>query len=197
MAEDRRIEERTVPWLRRVGAVAALLVATILIVGVIGLVVAAPGLGLRNWLVVFFQQSSGLGRLPGAPLRILNPLDLAILVAVGIAYLGLWPGPVRPHPVWMAVATALAFAGIVVLLVNGQAGRSAVMAAGIVVAILFAVGRAWLVAALGIVANGALLAADFAIAGVVQPATAVLVAVGYVLLVAWFAVLGARMLRRR
>lgn len=197
MAGNRRIEERTVPALRRVGADAAFVAAALLVVGAFGLVVRAPGLGLRNWLVVFFQLSSGVGQLPDDPLRLLNPLDIAILVAVGIAYLGLWPGPVRPHPLWMVVATALPFAGIVVFLVSGQAGRSAVMAGGIVVAILFAVGRAWLLAALGIVANGALLAADFAIRDVVQPPVAVLIAVGYLLLVAWFAVLGARMLRRR
>ncbi|WP_448810341.1 hypothetical protein [Agromyces bauzanensis] len=197
MAGDRRIGERTVPVLRRVGAVAAFAAAALLVVGAFGLIVPAPGLGLRNWLVVFLQLSSGVGQLPDDALRLLNPLDLAILVTVGLAYLGLWPGPVQPHRFWTVVASALPFAGIVVLLVSGQAGRSAVMAAGIVVAILFALGRAWLLAALGIVANGALLMADFAIGSVVQPPIAVLVAVGYVLLVAWFAVLGARMLRRR
>jgi len=138
-----------VPALRPVGSAAAFLVAAMLVIGALGLVVRAPGLGLRNWLVVLFQLNSGVGQLPDDALRLLNPLDLVILVAVGIAYLGLWPGPVRPHRFWMVVATVLPFAGIVVLLVTGESGRSAVMNAGIVVAVLLAVGREWLLAGLG------------------------------------------------
>lgn len=199
MAGDRRTEERTASGavLRRVGAVAAFLAAVLLVVGAIGLVVSAPGLGLRNWLVVLFQINGGLGSLPEDALRLLNPIDIAILAAVGVAYLGLWPGPVRPHRFWMVVAAALPFAGIVVLLISGQSGRSAVMNAGIVVAILFAVGRAWLLAGLGIAANGALLVGDFVAGDAAQPPIAVLFGAGYVLLVAWFVALGARMLRRR
>jgi len=183
--------------LRRVGGIAALLVAAILVVGALGLVVPAPGLGLRNWLIVLIQFNSGLGPLPADALSLSNPIDIAVLAAVGVAYLGLWPGPARPHRFWMVVAVAMPFAGIVVLLVTGEAGRSAVMGAGVVVALLLAVGRAWLLAGLGIVANGMLLIGDFATGDSPVPFIAVLLAVGYVLLIAWFVLLGARLLRRQ
>ena len=48
-----------------------------------------PGLGLRNWLVVLFELNAGTGGLPVDPLRVLNPIDFAVLALVGIMFLGL------------------------------------------------------------------------------------------------------------
>ena len=181
--------------LSRLGAVAAVAAAVVLLAGLAGLVVSSPDLGLRNWLVVLFQINSGIGRFPAEPLRVLNPVDVAALVLVGLAFLGLWPGPNAAHRVWMGVAVALPLAGIAVLLVTGQAGRSSVMASGLVVAILMLMGRGTRrLGVAGILANALLLAGDFATGDSPVPVVAVLVATGYLLLVAWFLLIAARLL---
>jgi len=155
--------------LLRLGGAAAVAAAVVLLAGLAGLAVSSPGLGLRNWLVVLFQLNSGIGHLPPEPLRVLNPVDVAALVLVGLAFLGLWPGPNAAHRVWMGIAVALPLAGIAVLFVTGQSGRSSVMGAGLVVAVLMLIGRG------------------------MRP-VAVLVAVGYVLLITWFLLIAAQLL---
>lgn len=178
------------------GGVSALLAAVMLIAGSVGFLAQAPGLGLRNWLVVLFQINSGLGRLPADAFSLLNPVDLVVLTAVGVAYLGLWPGPARPHQVWMVIAVAMPFAGILVLVLTGEWGRSGVMGAGIIVAVLMAVDRVWVLAGIGLAANGVLLVADFATGEAARPFVAALAAAGYLLLIAWFILVGAMLLRR-
>ena len=74
--------------LSRLGGVSAILAAAVLLASPLSFFVALPGLGLRNWLVVLFALNAGTGGLPADPLRILNPLDFAVLVLVGIAFLG-------------------------------------------------------------------------------------------------------------
>jgi hypothetical protein len=111
-------------------------VALLMLLGVVGLALSWPRLGLRNWLVVLFQVNSGVGSIPSEPLHIVNWLDVAILVLVAIALVGFWPGPGRPHRVWMAIAVALPVLGIPLLLVTQQAGRSGVLGGGIVNAVL-------------------------------------------------------------
>ena len=78
----------------------------LLLASLLSFFVALPGLGLRNWLVVLFALNAGTGGLPADPLRVLNPLDFAVLVLVGVAFLGLRPalgknrtaGSGRPSP---------------------------------------------------------------------------------------------------
>lgn len=182
--------------LSRVGGAASILAALLLTIGLVGLAVSPPGLGIRNWLVVLLQINAGLGGLPADPLRVLNPLDVAALILVGVAFLGLWPGPGRPHRLWMAIAVALPFLGIAVLLVTHQAGRSGVMGGGIVVAILMFSSRGSKpLACLGLASNVFLLVGDFATGGFRAPVVAGLVGVGYLLLGAWFVLIGLRLLR--
>lgn len=181
--------------LSTLGGAAAVAAAVVLLAGLVGFMVSSPGLGLRNWLVVLFQINSGIGYLPAEPLRVLNPIDVAALVLVGLAFLGLWPGPNAAHRVWMGIAVALPLVGIAVLFVTGQAGRSSVMGAGLVVAVLMAMGRdTRRIAVAGVLANALLLAGDFATGDSPAPIVAVLVAAGYVLLVTWFLLIGARLL---
>ena len=117
--------------LSRLGGVSAILAAAVLLASPLSFFVALPGLGLRNWLVVLFALNAGTGGLPADPLRILNPLDFAVLVLVGIAFLGLRPalGKNENSRIWTAVAAALPFIGIAILLVTKLAGRSSVMGA--------------------------------------------------------------------
>jgi len=180
----------------RLGGVSAMLVTAVLLASLLSFFVALPGLGLRNWLVVLLELNAGTGGLPVDPLRVLNPLDFAVLVLVGITFLGLQPALRRVSRVWMAIAVAMPFAGIALFAITRLAGRSTVMGAGLVIALLMLRGTGFSrpLAYTGILANAFLLVADFATGTSLAPLAAALVGVGYVLLVAWFLLIGARLL---
>ena len=180
----------------RLGGVSAMFVAAVLLASLLSFVVALPGLGLRNWLVVLFELNAGTGGLPVDPLRALNPLDFAVLVLVGITFLGLQPALRRVNKVWMTIAVAMPFAGIALLAITRLAGRSTVMGAGLVIAFLMLRGTGFSrpLACTGILANAFLLVADLATGTSPAPLVAAFVGVGYVLLVAWFLLIGARLL---
>jgi len=180
----------------RLGGVCAMLVAAMLLASLLSFFIALPGLGLRNWLVVLFELNAGTGGLPVDPLRILNPLDFAVLVLVGITFLGLRPALQRVSKAWTAIAVAMPFAGIALFAITRLAGRSTVMGAGLVIAFLMLrdTGFSRSLAYTGILANAFLLVADFATGPSPAPLVAVLVGIGYVLLVAWFLMIGARFL---
>ena len=183
--------------LSRLGGVPAMLVAAVLLASLLSFFVSLPGLGLRNWLIVLFSLNAGTGGLPADPLRVLNPLDFAVLVLVGVAFLGLRPalGANTNRRIWTAIAAAIPFVGIAILLATKLAGRSSVMGAGLVIAFLMLKSRAFKpLAHLGILANALLLGGDLATGGSRAPFTAALVGMGYVLLIAWFLLIGARLL---
>lgn len=186
------------PWSRwriRVGGGASLAAAALLILGIVGFYFSHLGLGLRNWIVLLFQINSGIGPTPFSTLRIFNPLDVVILVLVALTFLGLWPGPGARHRVLLSLAVVLPLAGVVVLIVTGEAGRSALMGAGVIVAALMLTSHTFRnLGYLAFVANVALLIGDLATNGTTTPPVAALIAVGYLLLVTWLTLLGVRML---
>ncbi len=175
-----------------------MLVAAMLLLGLLGLAVPLDGLGLRNWLIILFQINAGAGQVPADPLRVFNPLDVAILVLGGVAFIGLGCSLGRVRRLWMAIGAALPFVGIGVLLFTGQAGRSSLMGGGLVSASLMVKGGrlGWSVAYLGILANALLLAGDFATGTSVSPLAAGVVTAGYVLLLVWFTLVGVKFIKR-
>ena len=110
------VETRGSALRSRIGGAASVLVAVLLLLGLAGLAISLPRLGIRNWLVVIFQLNAGIGDFTTDPLRVFNPLDVVALVLVGVTFLSLWPGPGRPHRRWMTVAVALPFLGIAILM---------------------------------------------------------------------------------
>ncbi len=184
-------------WKINAAAISSLLVIALLLTGIIGLAIALPGLGLKNWLVVLFGINAGVGEVSYNSLSILNPLDIVVLVLTGLTFVGFWPGLGKAHKVWNSIAVALPFIGIVVLLVTGMAGRSGLMGAGLVMSCLMFGDHSFRpLAYLGVVANVLLLFGDFATSGVQTLVVAALVAIGYVLLIVWFGLIAARLLRR-
>lgn len=177
---------RRVVTLPRVGGSAALVTDAILFLGLVGLAAQQQGLGVKNWLIVLFQINSGYFRLDS--LRTLNPIDVAVLALVGLTFLGLWPTLGRLHRIWMGIAIAMPFAGIAVLLITGLSGRTAVMGAGFIVAVLMLVSlrnRRWL-APTGLVANGLLLIGDFGTGVLPGALLTVPIVAGYLLLMSWY-----------
>jgi hypothetical protein len=143
--------------------------------------------------VVLFQINSGVGALPPDPLRIVNPVDLVTLALAGVTFLGFWPTFRNVNRALIGIAVALPPVGAAVLLATSLAGRSSVMAAGLVIAFLMLRCQAdRSLAYLGLLANALLLVGDFGTGESPSPVVTALVAVGYVLLAVWFLPIGAR-----
>jgi hypothetical protein len=172
--------------LRRLGGVAAALEATLLCVGIFGLIVSSPV--LQPWLAVLFGINAALNGMPLDALSVVMAIDIVALALAAIAFAGFWPGPGKPHKIWMGLAILLPLAGIAVLLATGLSGRSGLMGGGLVFSVLLIANRTFRpLGYLGAVANLLLLIGDFATSGASSALVASLVAVGYVLLAIWFA----------
>jgi len=189
MQREARSEGRSL--VAGLGSVAALLAAALLVLGAWAVVVGRAS--LRNWLALLFGINSGLG---GAliTLRVINSVDVAILALGAVAFAGFWPGPARPHRVWLGLAIGLPVAGIGVLFATGLWGRSGLMGGGLVLSILMLGARELRpLGYVGIVANSLLLVGDFATAGTRSLLVAALVAVGYLALIVWFVWMSIRL----
>jgi hypothetical protein len=121
-------------------------------------------------------------------LSVITAVDIVALALAAVAFAGFWPGPGKPHRIWMGLAILLPLAGIAVLLATGLQGRSGLMGGGIVLSVLLIGGRPFRpLGYVGAMANLLLFVGDFATTGASAVLVASLVAVGYVLLVIWFA----------
>jgi hypothetical protein len=171
--------------LQRVSLVSAGLVAVVLVGGLKSLLAVLQGLGFHNWLVLLFQINAG--QVDYATLRVLNPLDLLILILVAMTFIGLWPSLARGRKIWISIAIAQPLLGIVLLLATHLLGRSAVMGGGLVISILMLRAEGFKVSGwLGIIANSLLLVSDFGTTGSPAPLLAAAAAAGYLLLLAWY-----------
>jgi hypothetical protein len=108
-----------------VGGLAAILAVAILVIGIVSLAIGFPS--LRPWLAVLFGINAAIGAVSHGTLRAANPVDIALPVLTAVTFIGFWPGPGKPHKIWMGIAIALPLAGIAVLLATGLAGRSGLM----------------------------------------------------------------------
>ncbi|HEX9865947.1 MAG TPA: hypothetical protein VGC03_13360 [Acidimicrobiia bacterium] len=171
--------------LPRLGGVGAALEATVLGVGIVGLIVASSV--LRPWLAVLFGINAAMGGLSLDALSDTNAIDIVVLALSAIAFAGFWPGPGKPHRVWMGLAILLPLAGIAVLLATGLQGRSGLMGGGLVLSVLLIGNRTFRpLGYLAGVANLLLFVGDFATSGARSALVASLVAFGYILLIVWF-----------
>jgi hypothetical protein len=176
--------------LRRVAGVAAALEATALCVGTLGLINAWPI--LQPWLAVLLGINSGLHETTLDALDVVVAIDIVVLALAAVAFGGFWPGPGRPHKIWMG----LSLAGIAVLIATGVQGRSGLMGGGIVLsALLIANPTSRPTGYVGGAANLFLLIGDFFTSGTRSFLVASLIGVGYLLLIIWFAWIGIRFLR--
>lgn len=172
--------------LRRLGGIGAALEATVLCVGIVGLIVASPV--LQPWLAVLFGINAAMEGMSMDALSVVVAIDIVALALAAIAFAGFWPGPGKPHRVWMGLAILLPLAGIAVLLATGLWGRSGLMGGGLVLSILLIANRTFRpLGYLGVVPNSLLLVGDFATTGARSALVASLVASGYMLLIVWFA----------
>jgi hypothetical protein len=163
-----------------IGAAATLLVGT----------VAARSYRTRPWLVVLFMINAGDNDVSRETLRGVQPVDVWLLALAAAVYMGFWPGPGTHQVMWMSLAIAQPLLGIPLLMSTHLFGRSGLMGGALVLSILMLGGGTWSATGwLGLLASLPLLVGDFGTSGRASRALAVLVAVGYGALMAWFAAL--------
>jgi hypothetical protein len=190
--------------LQRIGGQAALMAAAVFGIAVIDLAAGAlrPGGGQtwlsplqNNWLVILFKLHARFRDIQPDALYRLNLLDLSILALVCIAHLGLYAALRKTSKIWSAVALAQPLIGIFLFIFTKSAGRSTVMGAGLVISLVMLrsaiFGR--VAAITGIIASVFLLVGDISVGIVLSPAIAALTGAGYLLLMAWFFLVGRRL----
>jgi hypothetical protein len=149
----------------------------------------------NNWLMLLAKLHLRFEGVKTEALRSQNVVDYLIMSLTGVACIGLFLTLRQTSPVWSIVGLALPFAGIVLLAITHLTGRSGLMAAVIAFSLImiWSQGYGILAVCLGLVAGTLLLVGDFT-ESVHSRAIGVLMLAGCVSLIAWFLVVGVRLL---
>jgi hypothetical protein len=189
----------------KVSGVAALLVGALLLLAMISLIATSlqPGtingwlsLLQNNWLIVLFKLNAGFTGIQFELLHGLNLVDISIMIFVATLYLGLYTALKSTSKLWSIVAAVQPVLGIVLFMTTQQMGRSAVMGAGLVISLVMLRNNIFskVIAFLGILSSVFLLIGDFGTtANSHSSIRAVLIGIGYVLLMTWFFVVAQRL----
>jgi hypothetical protein len=186
------------------------LLSAIFLIGGIGMISSLAGLGPsaewlaslpRNWLMIIFSVNVPATGVEAASLQVPNAIDLAIMFLFAIMLFPLYSELRHSSRALSMIAACLPVLGILVFLATGVAGRSALLVSGLLISIaqlrgsLF--GRAS--AYLGISAGALLFFGGDIATAIVHSSVVVaaLVAVGYVLWIAWLVSIGAGLVRQR
>jgi hypothetical protein len=117
------------------------------------------------------------------------------MVLVATLFLGLYVALRRASKIWSIIALAQPFLGIVIFIATNSAGRSAVMGAVLVISFVMLRSDTFsnATAYVGILASVLLLVGDVSVSIARSSTIAILVAIGYVLLIVWFFLVGRRL----
>jgi hypothetical protein len=179
---------------------AALVLAALFVVGAIRLsdLGARIGWPQDNWLIVLLKLNTGFSGVTPDALDVLDALDLVIMVLFGVLFLALYAVPYRVHQVWPAIAVALPFGGIVLFLLTHAAGRSALLVGVLMFSAVMSRGHVFGKASayVGMMAGALLFFAGDIGTTLFAPsnAIAILIGAGYLLWIAWLALVGWRLL---
>ncbi len=194
--------------LERTSGVAALVTELILLIGAIcfAVMLFQPGavpewvsLAQDNWLIVLVKLHAGIEGVQPFRLYGLYPLDITVLILNVLVYLGLFAALRKASRVWPVIALVVTILGILLLFVTETAGRSSVMGAGLVISLVmlrsprFGKAAAWI----GILASVLLLVGDTTLSSNHSYPLAALTGIGYVLLAAWYFLIGRRLVSAR
>ena len=194
-------------WRLKLCGTAALMLGMIFLIGLVGVIqeVFFPGAGgepltenVDNWLVVLFKLNAGFDGVRFDLLHGVNGLDVTILLLLAVTLAGFYIKFQQKSKILTLIAMILPVLGIGVFIATQLAGRSAVMAAVLLASIVML--RSTLfnktTAVIGILSSVLLLTADFG----TRPDSpsllmAVFVGIGYVLMMTWFLLVGAKLLQ--
>jgi hypothetical protein len=186
-------------WLLLAGGVAGATIFTAFLTGIIGLLRSTRA-ATDNWLIVLFRLNYQPLSTPDNALRIVSPLDIALLLLFGLVMAAMYPALSSRNRTWAAIAVLLPFLGVPIFLATETAGRSAVLLAGLIGNILALTSRSIspFTAYVGLVASALLLfLGDFGTAAFSPSAIlAAIIAVGYILWMAWLFLISIELLRR-
>jgi len=151
----------------------------------------------NNWLIVLFKLNVRFYNAQTSMLNVFNILDLTIMVLFCILFLALNAALYRGHKIWSVIATALPFLGIIIFLITHTAGRSGLLIGALIFSVVMLASNVFskVSAYLGIVASTLLFFAGD-IGTTIFPSSitiAVLIGIGYVLWIVWFALIGWRL----
>ncbi|RPI30282.1 MAG: hypothetical protein EHM70_14285 [Chloroflexota bacterium] len=183
-------------WRYLITGGAALCTGLIFLVAVLDLALRHIQPGIRagwlsfmqnNWLAVIFKLLAGDDAVRPDLLYRINLLDIIILALVGITFIGLFSALREISIIGSLIAVALPFLGILLFIATKTAGRCGVMGAELVISIVmlksqrFGKGIAWA----GIISSVLLLAGDIGASTAPSVILAVLMGIGYILLMLW------------
>lgn len=179
-----------------ISGTAALVLGALFLIAAISLITGWFSLLQNNWLIVLLELNAGSYGILFDRLHFLNPLDLVIMAFVATMYLGLYGILRRTSKVWSLIAMMQPFLGIVLFIITKTAGRSAVMGAGLVISLVMLRNNIFskAVAFIGILASLFLLVGDFGtVPNSHSSILALLISIGYVLLIIWFFLIARRL----
>jgi len=188
----------------KVGAVSALILLVLFLIGSIGIITNINGWFtpfVNNWLVVLFKLNAGFSGIQTDLLNVLNLLDIAIMPLFCTMFLALYVALKRTSRIWSLIATALPFLGIPVFLITGTAGRSTLLIGGLIISVVMLRSKIFSkpTAYVGIVASvllffaGDIATAAFSSSNII----ALFIAAGYVLWMIWFSLIARRLFQLR
>lgn len=185
--------------LSTIGGAAALIVSGLLLIGFINLFTAGaqPVLLPDNFVVLIIKLHGGVEGVPVEALDGCSPVDVAILGLVGTVMLALYPALKRVSRGWAIAAAALPWVGLAMYLITQGVGRSGMLAAGLIGAALMVRSEVFgkRTGLLGLLASVLLLAGDVGTGFAYATPFAIVMGIGYVLLLPWWILVGFKLLR--
>jgi hypothetical protein len=183
------------------GIVCSLLLVTAFVTVVIrGVNSSIPSSGfggvLSNWLVTLFKLHYGVDGITNGMLRGVALPDVVILLLTTAVGVGLWFVLKSTSIAWSLVGMVLLVLGLILFIATQLTGRSVVMATVLVFAliILWSPGFSRMAPFIGIVAAVLLLLGDFT-ESLHSKVIALLIVVGYVFLIAWYMLIGIKLIQ--
>jgi len=203
-AVDTKPAGSTSKSLYRVGAIAALLILALFLVGIAGIVTASTRMSTAdgwfnqlqdNWLVGIFKLRIGVQ----SSLHVVNLLDVVIMALFCTMSVAFYVVLKPASKIWSLIAAILPFLGIPLFLATGTMGRSNLLIGGLVASVVMLRSKIFsrLTAYTGITASvllfflGDIATTIFSTSYVI----AAFIAVGYVLWMLWFALTAKQLFR--
>jgi len=191
-------------WLCKIGGVSALIIGTLLLIGMISLIVTVlqPGatngwlsLFENNWLVKIFILHAEFSDIY-ADLHGLNLLDIFILLLVSVICLSISTIFRNARKVWSLIAFALSVIAIILFLASHIAGRSTVMLVVLIISFVILRDKTFrkVTVYTGILSSVFLFVGDLTV-GVHSNIITALFSIGYVLLILWFFLIAQSLFR--
>lgn len=178
-------------WIYWIASACALGAAFALLAGILGLT------GGNNWLITIFRLLAGSNGAQLSQLYQLNSPDLVLLALVATTFIGLYLALHKTHPILAAIAAVQPPLGILLFLLTQNAGRSAVMGAGLAISLAMLRGDSFTkwISRVGLVSSVLLFAGDLGTGLAPNRILAVSTGIGYVLLTGWLFAVAHRLFR--